>query len=185
MGLEEELKTAYRFAPRVILIVAVLFMLVNFSWMSIVFFCGIIAAEVLTLGFKKMSPKNFKWTYRPEGAENCGVVPTGSPSSCSKGTVSGHSAVASFAATFWILSILSEEDKISTRQALQASALGFVTLTILASRLLFNCHTKIQVVLGCGLGVGLGFLGRHAHRILEERGPVQLRGTTPGTCPRV
>lgn len=214
MGLETEFKAIYRMVPRILLITAFLHMLVDFSWTSIIFLCGILAAELLTLGFKKISPKGSRWawTERPDGARDCGVVAgcitepgagTGTGTR-TKGTVSGHSAVAAFAATYWIINILSRYDEgqdqdpdkardqgglwrgrpsLSTKHVLQAAALSAVALTVLASRLMFSCHKKIQVLLGSVLGVGLGFSGWRLKEYLEMNGPTAFKSPCVSTCP--
>jgi|TARA_B110000008_G_scaffold259023_1_gene278472 membrane-associated phospholipid phosphatase len=92
---------------------------------------------------------------RPAGAKDCGIFLSKKEKKLtSYGMPSGHSQNSALFATFLILKLLGEGINISL--IIKIAIIGGLSLSVMASRWIFNCHTVGQILIGATLGIFFG-----------------------------
>jgi membrane-associated phospholipid phosphatase len=101
----------------------------------------------------KYSTKNSKISIRPKEATNCDMINSGGYAADRPGFPSGHSMVAGFFGAY----IIHEYIKIKKEKGVELNELLIVfclfAILVPYARTKLKCHTEIQVLLGCLLGI--------------------------------
>ena len=93
---------------------------------------------------------------RPSGAKDCGVFLSKKEKKklTSYGMPSGHSQNSAIFATFLILKLL--EDGLNITSIIKIATIAGLSVSVMASRWVFKCHTVGQILIGGILGTFLG-----------------------------
>jgi membrane-associated phospholipid phosphatase len=161
----------YRSIPFILPVLSILFGIIFQHWESLYFGGSIVFVDI----FITKSLKNFfKILYdligvvslpiigrgiRPDGATNCGCFinpDTINQLAVSFGMPSGHSIVAGFLLSFVDIYI-KENYKNNTYTYISRILLLLFCISIGLSRIVINCHTIQQVLIGLIIGYYLGF----------------------------
>ena len=98
---------------------------------------------------------------RPNGAKYCGLFINEDNlegKSTSFGMPSGHAASAILTMVFWIYYLINHQ-KINLKTILSIILISIICLSVCLSRILLNCHTIQQVIVGGLFGLLYGFIG--------------------------
>lgn len=178
-SLEFEVKSTLRVFPRILLWCGIHGFLIHPNYTFGIFLCGLILIEVVVniikMSLEKLLGKNNLWGKRPQQPDGgCGVfynpkVKKGVKSNKQAyGIPSGHAAIVSFAALFWILimirndmneHVLSSDPSELALLILRIMGIVLLALAVSGSRILFKCHTISQVAVGIILGSLMGWGG--------------------------
>jgi membrane-associated phospholipid phosphatase len=157
-----------RASPRIVLLAGFVAYLATKRMVCVRFLVYYLITEFFGVAAKQLTSAVLPMSMisRPKGAGNCkgcGVFPKNDKGCVVAenqiGMPSGHSMTLTMAATFWILWVLQKSDLSKTAQIALSVMLGSVAVAVMISRtkLMENCHTPAQVLVGGTIGVGLGF----------------------------
>jgi membrane-associated phospholipid phosphatase len=158
MALSKYIKPIITSTPSTIIQVSLLSSLISQDYKYVMFVGGFILTEVSNKGIKKIFN-----SARPNSSGGilggmpygCSWYPSGKEST-SPGMPSGHSQGLCFSATFWSLYVLGKfkKNKMSIGCAV---ILTLLALGVMIQRVHSGCHSIMQVLVGCVLGVASGY----------------------------
>jgi len=156
--------------PCILLVGSLIFSVIFQHQTALIFGIYFIIIDLLCGGLKKTGEMLYSWLdtdyipflgqgSRPKGAKYCACFITednleGTTSSF--GMPSGHSMLAIFTAVFWSLYIMDNYPDNKNR-IISLLALNGMCLSICVSRLILNCHTLGQVIIGGIVGGVIGY----------------------------
>ena len=161
-----------RIYPIIVIISSIAFYFIKPSLETFQIVCAISISQMSVQVFKsfaqliikdKTIPFLGKGT-RPKGAKNCGLIKNGKYST-SYGMPSGHSMLAASFATSMTLYIMENDELTDTQKNIYLAILGFLTLSVMSSRVTLGCHTPGQVFVGSGIGVGISYAVRYFFKL--------------------
>lgn len=157
-----------RLSPRLVLIASIVGYISSKQVIFLRFVIYYLITELIAVLSKIITSAVFPLSMisRPPGAGNCkgcGVVAKSGDcynASLEIGMPSGHSMTLTMASTFWILWVFQKTSYSNQTKMLLISMLSSVSISVMLSRtkLMENCHTIPQVVVGAFMGIGLGVL---------------------------
>lgn len=164
--------------PLLFIIVTIILIIMTSSKELGKFLAVILCSKVFSALLKKIIKKvsnNATWARRPKGARNCSaVIMPGNPEPYTSGMPSGHAMEAAVMATYGILMLWLykelEDDPIKFGNYNDSEKGGITAFIVFLSLLIalhrtnipylgVNCHTRLQVVIGFMIGIGVGTAG--------------------------
>ena len=104
--------------------------------------------------------KNIIKQKRPDGAKGCHDYVTCNEKTDTYGMPSGHAQSMGIILSFWLLYIW-RYNKQNTKY-IGSLFIIISSFSVIYSRVLFKCHTELQVIIGFIIGLFIGFIGFRA-----------------------
>ena len=137
----------------IIIIASFVFAIVLNNRLLVLLAVGLLGIEVVIQGVKLGVKEVFginSITKRPKGAKDCGAfIDCDKKDATSMGMPSGHSMSMAFFATFVLLATNPDQ--------FQNYIIVILALTVMSQRWWVGCHSLLQIFIGGGIGILLGW----------------------------